>query len=357
MFIIDEFENQLKKDIRDDNINGSISAAIVRKNEVIWAKAFGPSNMNGDQLANTNTIYRAASLTKSLTAFLMMLHVQEGTIELDQPVEEHFPEVQELEGYSDVTKITFRQLAGHTSGLVREPNVEKADSGPIEEWDRKVLQAIPKTAFESKPGGRFGYSNIGYGILGVALSRAANQPFIEMVAERIFKPLQMDNSFFLVPEHKLENLAQGIGGGPFGDDELDFEGPINEHRGRGYKVPNGGLYSTPTDLGKFLMCNLGYPDLLEKKHLGLLHTKQTPEASYHGYGLGFEMYQDPAMTICGHSGGMWGYSAHFCFEKEYGYGVILMRNYSWGTTSWDIGPKVLLRKFVDFEKSACNNAS
>lgn len=350
-WIIEEFENQLEKDVRDDNIHGSISAAIVKQDKVIWAKAFGHSSSGGGTPASTNTIYRAASITKSFTAFLMMQLVQDGIINLDDPVEEYLPEVQRLDGYSAERRITFWQLASHTAGLIREPRLEKADSGPIEEWENKVLDSIPTTSFENKPGERFGYSNIGYGILGVVLSRIGKKPFIEMVEDRIFKPLQMQNSFFVVPEHKRKDLAQGIGGGPFGEAEPDLEGPQNEHRGRGYKVPNGGLYSTAEDLARFTIANLGYADLLGEKYLEVMHTKQTPVASYHGYGLGFEIYQDPTLAIAGHSGGVWGYSSYFGFERKCGYGLILLRNYNWGTTSWDVGPKILLRKLVRFEEN------
>lgn len=357
MWIINEFENQLQKDIRDDDIHGSISAAIIKKDKVIWAKAFGHCTVTGNTLATVDTIYRAGSIAKSFTTFLMMQLVQEGTIGLDDPVEKHFPEIRELEGYSRATNITFRQLASHTAGLIREPALEKADEGPMEAWEIKVLQSIPKTSFEFKPGERFSYSNIGYGILGVALSRAANEPFIEMVEEKIFKPLHMENSFFVVPAHKVKDLAQGIGGGPFGDEEPDVDRPQNEHRGRGYKVPNGGIYSTPTDLGKFLMSNMGNPNILETKYLELMHTNQTPETSYHSYGLGFELYRDSAITIVGHSGGVPGYSAYFGYEKEHGYGAVLMRNYNWGTTSWDFVPKILLRKLMDVEKNGSNQPS
>jgi CubicO group peptidase (beta-lactamase class C family) len=351
MWIIDEFEDQLRKDLRYDNINGSISAAIVERDKIIWARALGSVHPGSDQPADSQTIYRAGSITKSLTAFLMMQLVQDGVIDLEQSVESCLPEIRGIEGYSGSTDFTFRQLASHTAGLVREPKLEKADAGPIEEWDSKVLQSIPHTSFEFQPGERFGYSNIGYGILGVALSRAANTPFIELVEERILKPLQMENSFFIVPEHKLENLAQGIGGGPFGDEELNLEGPAAEHRGRGYKVPNGGLYSTPTDLGKFLVALIGYTTLVENQYIELMYTKQTPEPAYHSYGLGMELYQDPAIAIAGHAGSVWGYTSYFGFEKACQYGVVFMRNYNWGTTSWDFSPKILLRKFLEFEKN------
>ncbi|MGE5462799.1 MAG: serine hydrolase domain-containing protein [Syntrophothermus sp.] len=351
MSIIEEFENQLRKDLQDDNINGSMSAAVVEKDTVIWANAFGPIHRNGDRPADANTIYRSGSITKSFTAFLMMQLVEEGTMALDQPVENYLPEIRQIDGYSNTSRFTVHQLASHTAGLVREPKLDKADAGPIERWEEKVLQSIPQTSFEAKPGEKFSYSNIGYGILGLALSRAAKRPFIEMIEQRIFQPLQMDNSFFVVPEHKLGNLAQGMGGGPFGDEEIDFEGPQKEHAGRGYKVPNGGIYSTPADLAKFMICNMGYSDLLDKQSLELLHTKQTPEPAYHCYGLGFELYQDPSISIAGHAGGVPGYTSYFGFEKEYQYGVILMRNYNWGMTSWDFGPKVLLRKLADLQRN------
>jgi CubicO group peptidase (beta-lactamase class C family) len=350
-WIIDEFGNQLEQDVRDDNVNGSIAAAVVRKKEILWSQAFGASNPTGSRQADTDTIYRVGSVAKSFTAFLMMLLVQAGTIELDHPVEKYFPEIRELEGYSAGTMITFRQLASHTAGLSREPRLEKADEGPIEEWEQKVLQSIAKTSLEYAPGTRFSYSNIGYAILGVALSHAANEPFIQMIEEKICKPLGMDNTFFTVPDHKRKNLAQGIGGGPFGDEEIDLDGPAREHRGRGYKVPNGGLYSTPTDLAKFLMSNTGHANLLAKEYLEIMHARQTPETTYHCYGLGYELYQDPRIKLAGHSGGVLGYSANLVFEKEHQFGVILMRNYNWGITSWDFAPKILLRKLLDFEKT------
>jgi CubicO group peptidase (beta-lactamase class C family) len=350
MWIIEEWEYQLKKDLRDDNINGSISAAIVKEDKLIWSGAFGPVNVSGNRAADARTIYRAGSIAKSFTAFLMMLLLQDGIMDLEQPVEDRLPEIRALDGYSDSTKFTFRQLASHTAGLAREPKLEKADSGPIEEWEDKVLQSIPQTSLEFKPGERFSYSNIGYGILGVALSRAANAPFTALVEERILNPLHMEDSFYIVPGHRLRNLAQGIGGGPFGDEEPNLEGPKAEHRGRGYKVPNGGLYSTPTDLGKFLIAMMGYTTLLGKNHLESMHTKQTPEPAYHSYGLGFELYQDATMAIAGHAGSVWGYSSYFGFEKECQYGVVLMKNYNWGTTSWNFGPKILLRKLLESTK-------
>jgi len=346
--VIREFEAGIKKDIQDDGINGSISAAIVRKNKLIWSKAFGVADLDKKTAADTNTIYRTASISKPFTAFLMMQLYQKGVIDIDDPIEKYLPEVRNLKGYSDSTKITFRQIASHTSGLQREPTMKGADEGPIEKWEEKILEAIPLTSFKSKPGKKHSYSNIGYGLMGLALSRAASKSFLKLVRDEIFVPLKMNNSFFIVPDSLFPKLAKGIDGGPIG--KLSFERPTRGHKGRGYKVPNGGIYSTPADLGKFMRCNLGYCDLLKKENLELMQTITHPKEETWDRGLGFVLYQDDVLNTVEHSGFISGYTAYFIFDKKHQYGVIIMRNYNFGSTNpLELTAKVLLRKLIKAE--------
>lgn len=336
--IISEFGNKIKKDVEDDNVKGSISAVIVKGDQIIWSGAYGLSDIDNKTKADSTTIYRTGSISKSFTAFLMMQLVEEGTIKLNDPIEKYLPEIKELKGYSNATKITFQQLASNTSGLIKEPKLKDAASGPIEDWESKILQSIPKTSFRSKPGQEFSYSNIGFGILGFALSRAANKSFIELVKERIFKPLNMTNSFFVVPENRMVDLAKGMKHESIG--EINTKSEL-EHMGRGYKVPNGGIYSTPNDLAKFIASTIGYKAILSQKSLATMHSKQTPDGKY---GLGFFLYQDSTISTVGHPGAVAGYNCSLLFEKKSQYGVILMRNYNRGLTNLSLQSKILLRK-------------
>ncbi|WP_299534140.1 serine hydrolase [Ulvibacterium sp.] len=322
--VIAKFEDQLNNELEN---YGSISGAIVVDNQVIWSKAFGVSDSDKATKADTTTIYRTGSISKPITAFLMMQLVQEGTITLSDPVELYLPEIKKLDGYSDARRITFQHLAAHTSGLIREPKQKDAAAGPIAEWEAKVLESIANTSFQYDPEERFSYSNIGYGILGLALSRAADKPFMELIEEKIFEPLQMDNSYFIVPEDQIFRLSKGLETGP--DGKLDREKPQREHMGRGYKVPNGGIYSTPNDLAKFILCNLGLSvKLLSRNNLSRMQTIQTPKGEGQAYGLGFGIQQDSVLTVIGHSGGVAGYRANLAFDKDRGNGVVLMKNYS-----------------------------
>lgn len=315
--------------------NRSISGVIVKGDKIIWSKAYGVSNLETQSLADTNSIYRIGSISKSFTAFLMMLLVQDRVINLDDPVELYFPEIKRLNGYSEATKITFQQLATHTSGLMREPDLPKAASGPIEEWESKILDAIPTTSFESKPGEKFSYSNIGYGILGLALSKAAKKPFIELIEKRIFEPLNMNSSYFTVPEEKLSDLSVGI---QDSEGEMDVKTPLLEHKGRGYKVPNGGIYSTPNDLAKFMIYNMRTSsNLVSAENLAMMQNEITRIGERNYYGIGFFVNKRDQLTIINHGGAVAGYTANFAFARENKYGIILMRNYSQGEPDiWEL---------------------
>lgn len=335
--VIKQFGEQLNSDLQKDNLHGSISAAIVKNNQIIWSGAFGYAKFEENVPADTDNIYRIGSITKTFTAALLMLLVEDGKVKLDDPVENYLPEAKKLIGYDQDHKITFRQLASHTSGLNREPDMKGADAGPLGQWEEKVLICITKTSFRSKPGEQFWYSNIGYAILGLALSRATGVPYMQMVQQRIFAPLKMDNTSFLLSDDKILHLAEGNSNG---GNKNNTAQPVAELKGRGYKVPNGGIYSPPRDLAKFAMALNGKISLLNAQS-----RKQMQELPPGGknYGLGLRLYKDQGLDMMEHDGSVPGYVAEMAIDKSSGFAVILMRNYNSGSTDLNATSNSLLK--------------
>ena len=219
-----------------------------------------------------------------MTAVVLADLAEDGIIGFDDPVVEVVPEVG---GFADppsgIAPITFRQLASHTAGLIREPRLEGAAAGPLEDWGHKILVSIPRTSFFARPGTRYQYSNIGYGTLGYALQRATGEPFMELMRTRLFEPLGMTSSTFVVGPELSRRLAVGYAGEDYAPDL-----PAREHAGRGYKVPNGGVYSTVGDLATFAAAVMGRTEheLLTPTTRAEIVRRQTP-ADGQGYGLGF----------------------------------------------------------------------
>ena len=331
---IDSFRLRLRADVAEDGVGG-ITAAIVVGDRMMWAEGFGWANRDRRIPAGVETIYRIGSISKSFTAVALMQLVDQGTLTLDYPVVRVLSQV---EGFAQrpaaAAPVTFRHLASHTAGIIREPALDGAAAGPIEEWERKVLASIPATRFDTVPGARYAYSNIGFGVLGLAVSRAAGAEFREVVTRGIFQRLGMAHSSFVVPHDDLRHLAVGYANRR--DGSIDADGPAREHRGRGYKVPNGGIYSTVGDLARFIagMTGAAGDALLPLEHRLEMMRMQTPGSDSSGYGLGFQIRSGPeGRRFIGHGGSVAGYTAHLVFEPESAIGVVLLRNYGSGRTN------------------------
>jgi CubicO group peptidase (beta-lactamase class C family) len=349
---IDAFRDRLSADVAADDV-GSITAAVVIGDSIVWAEGFGWADRDKHIPAGPNTIYRLGSVTKSFTAIVLGQLVDRKVIGLDDPVERYFPEIRGLAHPLPGTKpITFRQLASHTAGIIREPELRGAATGPIAEWESKVLASIPLTSFDALPGARYSYSNIGYGMLGLALSRAAHVPFMKLVEDGIFTPLGMTSSTFIITDRLRPALSVGYANSP--DGTIDANGPAAEHAGRGYKVPNGGVYTTVTDMARYVGALTGAkrPVTSDSMRLAMM-TKQTPEPGPDGYGFGLMISAPPGQLRTVHHGGaVAGYTCAIAFDPESKVGVILLRNYNGGHTPLDPIANQTVRAFVAERKAA-----
>ena len=332
--VISEFSIQIQRDVEQDNV-GSISFGISQYGKTIYSDAFGLMDRETLRPARPDHIYRTGSISKSITAVLMMLLVQDGLLNLDDPVSKFLPEIETLQNTQrNNPTVSLRHLASHTSGLIREPDLEEAASGSIETWEDKILTSIKHTYFQAEPGEEYSYSNIGYGILGLALSRAANMPFIDLVESRIFQPLGMSSTTFIIDDKTEDLLASGY---VYREGIIDGTIPFNEHSGRGYKVPNGGVYSTVADLATFSeFMTGGEPRLLSENLRKSMMSIQTPESVTEGYGLGFSLSQNGSgVWWISHGGSVAGYNAYLLFQPDSQLSIVLLRNYSGGVT--DLG--------------------
>jgi len=333
---IASFTEQLATQVSQDGVGG-IAAGIVVDGDLVWARGFGWSDRENRVPMAPSVVSRIGSISKSVTAMVLMRMVDRGIVHLDDPVERYLPEFSAVKALPpNAGPVTLRHLASHTAGLEREPtNVDEMVSGPLELWEDRVVESLRNTAYDSLPGARYQYSNIGFGALGLALSRAAGLPFMDLVRTEVFEPLGMTGSSFVVVGGELEpRLAVGYEN--LQDGTVDADMPLREHRGRGYKVPNGGVYSTVADLGRFLGAVVGVPGLriLSESARREMTSIQTPESDEHGYGLGLAIQKEgDDFNIVGHGGSVAGYTAYMAVDMESGVGVVLLRNYQRGETN------------------------
>jgi CubicO group peptidase (beta-lactamase class C family) len=321
--------------------------------DLVWAQGFGWADVERGIPAGVNTIYRTGSISKSFTAVALLQLWERGFLDLDDEVKTVLPELSGLPNRPEGSApITFRHLVSHTAGLIREPELAGSAEGPLEYWEEKILASIPTTSFYAPPGESYRYSNIGFGILGFSLSRASEIPFMELVDASIIRPLAMKSSGFVVTPAFSEQLATGYVRRR--DGTWDAEVPYLEHVGRGYKVPNGGIYSTVGDLGRFVagLTGAAAVPVLGPRGRELIRIPQTPEGD-DLYSFGFNIHRrEGAPDLVGHGGSVAGYNAHMIFEPESGIGVVLLRNYGGGATNLGRAARELLWQLVAIRSRA-----
>lgn len=311
---------------------GSVTAGVVAGKELIWSKSYGDADMEKKTPADVDTVYRIGSITKMFTALMLEQLVDTGKVHLSDPVEKYFPEIKSVQGrFPDAPPITLIQLATHTSGLGREPDDTRTyTTGPVSDWEKTLIAALPHTHYIHEPGTRFSYSNIGYAILGAALSRAAGEPYTEYVPKHILQPLGMTHSALERNAAMLPHLAKGYV--VMGPKQVDSEMPQRENdRGRGYKVPNGALYTTVGDLAHFasFLMDQGPESVLKASALEAFQTEIIVPADVgltDGYGLGFIVARRDGYVAFEHSGAVAGYTANLIINRAKGIAVIVFSN-------------------------------
>ena len=346
--LAERLDRQAAAEFAKDGL-GSLTVGLVTDAGLVWTRSYGLADMEKKVPATSETVYRIGSITKQFTALMLLQLVQDGKVHLSDPVEKYFPEVNKVQGrFPGAPPITLVQLATHTSGLAREPeDTETYLKGPVADWEKVLIASLPQTRYAYEPGSRFSYSNVGYAILGAALGRAAGRPYVDYVQQRIFKPLGMSDSFFEPGGQNRSRIAKGY---LSEDGKVESETSEREHQGRGYKVPNGAVYTTVEDMARFMAFELGggaeqvlKKESLEESFESLLTANP---GLTRGYGTGFQVLRLGDAVVHGHNGGVAGYQAEAFFDRKSRIGVVILKSSLGGP--FDTAP--LLRAVFDKAK-------
>jgi CubicO group peptidase (beta-lactamase class C family) len=163
------------------------SALVAKEGNILYQGAFDLQNV-AEKLPNrVNTPFRIASVTKGLTAVLVLQAAERGELNLDANIAEYLPE---LKG-SQVESITVDQLLANTSGIV--------DFGPELQNDESLRSAICRQLhandLASAPGEEYAYCNVGYTLLGCILESATGMSYATLLEERILTPAGMEDTY------------------------------------------------------------------------------------------------------------------------------------------------------------------
>ena len=321
-----------------DRVPGLV--ALVAAGEQVHVQALGELEIGGRPVRR-DSLFRIASTTKPITAAAALALVDEGLLELDEPVDELLPELAQrrvlrrMDGQLDDTvaarrPITMRQLLNFTFGfgMLMEmfaaprpwPVVAAAEELRLETIGPPALQAQPDPdtwianlgtlPLLAQPGERWLY-NTGASVLGVLIARAAGRPFADVLQERVLEPLGMRDTGFWTPQS--ERLATAYRASPEGLEVWDEPDGV---WGRPQAFADGaaGLLSTVDDLLAFARMLLagGAPVLSARSARAMTSDQLSPAQKAHG-GLGPDFFARRSWSFgqAVHDSGAFGWDGGF----------------------------------------------
>ena len=323
-------EELLTDDINNNKIPGAV-VLVGNEKGIVYQKAFGVKNPLTNEKYATDDIFRIASMTKAITSVAVLKLWEDGKINLDDPIEKYIPEFKDaeiLETFNEkdssytskpsTKKITIRQLLTHTSGIGYDfidgnPSIKAIFHKKKQSFmkngvmcfcdeDVTIGEAIRNLAdvpLHHEPGEKFTYS-MGLDVLGYMIEIVSGKKLNVFYREEIFDPLDMNDTYFYLPDSKKERLVpvqtkKDNNWVIFEDDRFNENYPVEGERK--FFAGGCGLSSTVEDYYKFLSVFLNNGKYKGKSFIGkqtndLLFQNQLPDTFGFGIGLALGIVLD-----------------------------------------------------------------
>jgi CubicO group peptidase (beta-lactamase class C family) len=314
----DPIQSYLQALVRNHTIAGAVTL-VANRDGVIYLKAVGERDAAAKAPMAADDLFWIASTSKPMTATAFMMLVDEGKVNLNDPVEKYLPEfkgqmvalphvdaAKGAVGAADPQKtpqlvpanhpILVREILSHTSGL---PFRSSAQPGALDTLPLKdAVRSFAAEPLIFQPGTSYVYSNEGLNTAARIIEVVSGMPYEQFMQERLFTPLGMKETTFwptaeqvsrVAKTYKLDPAAKGLQEVPI--EQLTY--PLNDRQHR-FPMPAGGLFSTAEDVSKFCRMILKGGTLNGKRYISpaSLHemtSRQNGGMGGTNYGLGWNV--------------------------------------------------------------------
>lgn len=292
----------------------AIAVALVEGGELVWAEGFGRADRSTGRPATADTSFRLASISKPITATLLMQRVAAGELDLDASLRRVLPDAPLRAHRGDPDAVTLRRLCNHTAGLPTHWQFFFDTTPPPR---RQSIDWFGFCAWA--PGERTNYSNLGFGIVDAVLAEHAKMPFRELVQNRLFGPLRMTHSDLGMPRGEVPRAVGYTAEGPVADYGFDHDGA-------------SAVWCSARDLARFglLHCEArpaSDEDVLPRAAMRTMR-QRTAVAAGSRFGVGWAVDEPRGQLRLSHTGGMPGVSTALAVFPERNAVALVLTNAS-----------------------------
>lgn len=321
----------------------SVAYALVLDGKIIYQNNSGIVNHKTNKMADNQSVYRIASMSKSFASVAILQLRDAGKLKLDDPAWKYIPELKGQKYSADSPEITVRHLLTHAAGFPEDNPWGDRQLGISEATMLKMFKK--GISFSNEPGIAYEYSNMGFAMLGYIIKQVSGQSYQSYIINNIWKPLGMNNTFWdykKVPDNQLVLGYRWLR-------EQYIEQPIE---GDGAYGIMGGVLTSIEDFAKYMALHqaayqVASPKsgILKKSSLKEMHFpwnfnslsnrgytgagEPCTNVAFYGYGLRIDKNCNQ-ITSVGHSGGLPGFGSDWKILPNYGLGIVTFTNGTYG---------------------------
>ena len=320
---LNRLAEQLEQRRQDLHIPG-MAIAVVKDDEVIFARGFGLADLKNETPVTPETIFATGSATKAFTSTLVAMLVDEGEIDWDDPVTKHIPYFTlNTDGGDEESQVTIRDMLSHRTGFTRMGTLIASGTVPRKEVLLAATKAEPWAGLRES----FYYNNVMYLAAGVAAGNAAGTDWDTLLAKGILEPLGMTRSNASFEQSQTDpRLSLGY----IWDDDLKVHTRqpmwFTDNIG-----PAGAINSNVLDMAQWVRFQLGLgaydgDRLLSETQHKETWTSQVEIGGGIRYGLGWFLREWHGQPVIEHGGNVDGCASQVALLPESNLGFVLLTN-------------------------------
>ena len=321
----------------------SISVAVAENGKIVWEESFGWADREKRIKATPHTMYSLASISKPLTATGLMILVEKGWVDLNEPINKYLGQ-EKLVAYIDKSSnATVKRVLRHTSGLPIHWNYfyENDPYQPTSMEETINRYGIIVTI----PGEIYQYSNLGYGILGYVISKVSSKSYSQFMKSEVFLPLGMTHTSVGIGKGLEAYAAQRYGV----DQQLvpfyEFDHPAAS-----------AIFSSVHDLMRFGLFHLKCPlpdqyKILKDESIDIMQNDKDLDYPDKEYKLGFRVIEDDfGFRSVSHTGGMEGVSTEIKIIPSENIALVVLCN-NRDSRIYDLDNEILAAMIPKFKEN------
>lgn len=279
-----------------------ISLAVFQGDAPILVKGYGYADLDSEVPMKPETIFRIGSITKQFTAAGIMALLEDGRLNLDDPLDRILPEVQGI-----AHSVSIRHLLTHTSGIENYTALaEWPDLGNRPMARLELARLFAERPLKFQPGDKFSYSNSNYYLLGMVIEKVSGERYEDFIQRRLVARAGLKNTRYCPPEQNYPRAAQGY--------RIDEGGRmiLAEPLIMDHAFASGALCSTALDLVQWTKA-LTQGQVIRRETYELMRTpfivRDGIPSTTEGYGFGLGIGDESGHLYVGHGGSINGFAS------------------------------------------------